>query len=116
MVAILLAVSGCTGKKLHYSWGSYHQIAYAVMQGEVDPQQAVTAMEEQLTKIKAEGGIVPPGFHGQLGMLYAQIGNDERMLAEFHEESRLYPESENYMNFLLSPKGSKESKGEKNDQ
>lgn len=100
-MAVLL--SGCAQKTL-YSWGNYHQVAYNIMQQEGDPQQELSEMKAQAARAEAEGRKLPPGFHAQMGMLYAQIGNDQQMRAEFLLEKELFPESWPYMDFLLSDK------------
>ncbi|MCK9174484.1 MAG: DUF4810 domain-containing protein [Desulforhopalus sp.] len=103
LVGMTILLSGCAQKTI-YSWGNYHQVAYNTMQQEGDPQQELTEMKEQAVKAEADGQKLPPGFHAQMGMLYAQVGNDQQMRAEFFSEKELFPESRPYMDFLLSDK------------
>jgi hypothetical protein len=74
------------------------------MQQEGDPQQELSEMKEQAARAEVDGRKLPPGFHAQMGMLYAQVGNDQQMRAEFLLEKELFPESRPYMDFLLSEK------------
>ncbi len=70
----------------------------------IDPaplKAQVAELESGLQKIKSDNGAVPPGYHAQLGMLYAGLGKDDQMVQEFNTEKTLFPESATYIDFLM---------------
>ncbi|MCL2245309.1 MAG: DUF4810 domain-containing protein [Treponema sp.] len=62
-------------------------------------------MERDLRSIETGGMRAPPGFCAHLGMLYAEIGNHEGAIFYLTEEKNRFPESEFFMNRLLSRYG-----------
>lgn len=97
-------LSACvTAPKPLYDWQGYQPQVYEYFKGESKEAQA-TALEADLQKIKAHNGAVPPGYHAQLGLLYASLGRDDRMVEEFQAEKQLFPESGAYIDFLLKSK------------
>lgn len=96
--SILLA--GCAGPQPMYQWEGYQAQVYQYFKGESQEEQVI-ALESGLEKIKAKGGLVPPGYHAQLGMLYLKLGKDDQMVKELQTEKTLFPESTAYMDFLL---------------
>jgi hypothetical protein len=100
--ALTLLLSGCaTTTPPLYQWGDYQPAVYDYLKGEKGPQQQIDALEKSLQEIRANGKTPPPGFHAQLGMLYASVGNDTQAMQEFDAEKHLFPESTAYMDFLM---------------
>jgi len=95
-----LLLGGCAAPKPLYQWEGYQTQVYEYFKGESKEAQ-VTALEAGIQKIQAQGGAVPPGYHAQLGMLYLGLGKDEQMAKQFQTEKTLFPESAQYMDFLL---------------
>jgi len=95
-----LLLGGCAAPKPLYQWEGYQTQVYEYFKGESREAQ-VTALEAGIQKIQAKGGAVPPGYHAQLGMLYLGLGKDEQMAKQFQTEKTLFPESAQYMDFLL---------------
>ncbi|PLP98749.1 DUF4810 domain-containing protein [Cupriavidus pauculus] len=93
-------LAGCAGPQPMYQWEGYQAQVYEYFKGESKEAQ-ITALEGGLQKIKAKGGVVPPGYHAQLGMLYLDVGKGDQMVKEFQTEKTLFPESTPYMDFLL---------------
>ena len=71
------------------------------LKGEKGPQEQIDALEKARQQINAKGNTPPPGFHAQLGMLYANVGNDTNAMQEFDAEKQLFPEAATYMDFLM---------------
>jgi hypothetical protein len=94
---------GCGGSpKPLYQWESYNDQVYDYLKGQSKgPEAQIDVLEQDLQKIHAAGNSPPPGYHAQLGLLYAQIGKGERVEKEFETEKKLFPESAAYMDFLL---------------
>ncbi|MGC0151521.1 DUF4810 domain-containing protein [Chromobacterium vaccinii] len=107
-VAALLAgcalLAACAaGPKSLYQWESYQAQVYSYLKNDGgDPQKQIATLEEGLEKIRAKGNQAPPGYHAQLGMLYAATGHTDQMVKEFQTEKQLFPESASYMDFLMA--------------
>ncbi|MGF6571540.1 hypothetical protein ABH945_003661 [Paraburkholderia sp. GAS333] len=105
MTAALL-LAGCAASRPPplYQWTGYQPAVYDYLKGGKDPQQQIDALEKALQEIRAKGATPPPGFHAQLGMLYASVGKDGPAMEQFGDEKQLFPESSTYMDFLMKPK------------
>jgi hypothetical protein len=97
----LLLISGCAAQPNLYQWEGYQPQVYQYFQG-TSKEAQIEKLESDLQKIQASNKDVPPGYHAQLGLLYGQTGNSDRMVREFETEKKLFPESAPYINFLLS--------------
>ncbi|CAD6554463.1 hypothetical protein LMG28727_05736 [Paraburkholderia kirstenboschensis] len=103
VTAAALLLSGCanTSTPPLYQWTGYQPAVYDYLKGERAPQEQIDALEKAVQQIRAKGNTPPPGFHAQLGMLYATAGNDGQAMQEFDAEKQLFPESSTYMDFLM---------------
>ena len=99
--ALLLAGCANTATPPLYQWNGYQPAVYDYLKGEKAPQEQIDALEKAVQQIRAKGATPPPGFHAQLGMLYATVGNDSQAMQEFDAEKQLFPESSTYMDFLM---------------
>jgi hypothetical protein len=99
-----LAIAGCAQKpKSLYGWGSYQGQMYEYLKGQDSGLEAqVTSLEADLEKMRAKGEAPPPGLHAHLGLLYASLGKGEATVRELQTEKSLFPESAQYVDFLLS--------------
>ncbi|KAF1026235.1 MAG: hypothetical protein GAK40_01284 [Burkholderia plantarii] len=84
-----------------YQWNGYQRQVYAYFQGKTAAREQIDALEKALQEIRGKGNLPPPGFHAQLGMLYASTGDVQRAAQGFEAEKQLFPESAVYMDFLL---------------
>lgn len=104
IVALLAcaALAGCaTRQPPLYQWQSYQGNVDAYFRTDKLSTSAQTQrMEEDLQKIKARGGAVPPGYHAHLGLLYGQQGNLDQFAQQIQTEKKQFPESETFMDFL----------------
>jgi len=96
----LLSMAGCASQPQLYQWEGYQPQVYQYFQGKSKEEQ-IEKLESGLQKIQASGKSAPPGYHAQLGLLYGQTGNSDRMVEEFSTEETLFPESASYIDFLL---------------
>lgn len=102
VIGSALLFAGCATPKTLYQWERYQPQVYEYFNGQgKGPEAQISVLEEDLQKIRAKGNMPPPGYHAHLGMLYSQIGKDDRLVAELLAEKELYPESSAYMDFLL---------------
>lgn len=96
-------LTGCAANRPAplYQWDGYQPQVYEYFKGQTSPQQQIDALEKSLQQIRAKGNTPPPGFHAQLGMLYASVGKDQQAQQELQAKKQLFPESSTYMDFLL---------------
>jgi hypothetical protein len=97
-----LGLAGCAAPKPLYSWGSYQTQVYDHFKGESDPQKQIAALEQALEKSRATGAHPPPGLHAHLGLLYMTVGRNDMAAQSWATEKSLFPESTQYMDFLLN--------------
>jgi len=86
-----------------YYWGSYQdQIhgAYVTPEKYSNDSQIIK-LEADVEKANAANKPVPPGFHAQLGYLYALTGKKDIAQVQFELEKEQYPESGTYMDLLM---------------
>ena len=103
-VLVLSAVlTGCATKPTSlYQWEGYQTNVNAHFRGDkVSPDAQAQLMEADLQKIKATGGVVPPGFQAHLGLLYGNQGRLDQFAQQMQAEKKQFPESEAFMDFLL---------------
>jgi hypothetical protein len=102
VTAAMLLLAGCANTTpTLYQWTGYQPGVYDYLKGEKGPQEQIDALEKARQQISAKGNTPPPGFHAQLGMLYANVGNDTNAMQEFDAEKQLFPEAATYMDFLM---------------
>jgi hypothetical protein len=103
-VAVLLTGCAASSPPPLYQWTGYQPAVYDYLSRDKDAQQQLDALEKALQEIRANGAMPPPGFHAQLGMLYASVGKDGPAMEQFGAEKELFPESSTYMDFLMKNK------------
>lgn len=103
LVLLALPLTGClaTVQPDTYRWGSYQEQLWRHFKGE-DPGAQIQALEADLQQTQARGERVPPGVHAHLGLLYGQVGQDDRMAQGLRQEKTLFPESTGFMDRLLA--------------
>lgn len=97
-----LILTGCANapKPLYY-WPGYQTQVYSHLTAATGPEEQIAALEEGLQKARSAGLTPAPGYHAQLGMLYAEIGKPDQVRQQFETEKSLFPESSAYMDFLM---------------
>jgi hypothetical protein len=101
--ALLLVslVSGCAQPKTLYNWGNYQSQLYARFKADTSPDKQIQDMEKTLQTRKSDQSMAP-GFHAHLGLLYGEVGRRADMCEQFKTEKQLFPESAQFMDFLLA--------------
>lgn len=103
-VLLLSAVmTGCATKPAAmYQWERYQSNVDAHFRAnKLSPDAQAQLMEADLQKIKAGGGVIPPGYQAHLGLLYGQQGRLDQFAQQMQAEKKQFPESETFMDFLL---------------
>src|ERR1700712_3521642 len=73
-----MTLTGCKQKPQRPPEYSYYPPAHLQYQADA-AQEQIEALEADVEDIKAEGGVVPPGYYAQLGLLYFNLGKTEQM-------------------------------------
>ena len=106
MMSLLLVsavLGGCAAnapRPLYYWRGDQEQV-YGHFTKQSAPEQQIAELEAGLQKARAAGLTPAPGYHAQLGMLYAEVGKTDQVRQQFETEKSLFPESTAYMDFLM---------------
>ncbi|QPG05540.1 DUF4810 domain-containing protein [Salinimonas marina] len=102
-----LTLWGCKTTEPLYHYGEYNNAVYSYFKGEeVTLEEQISVLNQAIETAAAEGKNIAPGVHAHLGMLYFEAGNPEMGAQQFAQEKALFPESEQYIDFLLkSAKG-----------
>jgi hypothetical protein len=102
IVPTALALGGCAAPKPMYEWGGYQKQVYTHFKNEGSPEQQIIELEKSIEVATARGTTPPPGYFAHLGMLYLSVGKDDRAVQAWTKEKAYFPESTQYMDFLLN--------------
>lgn len=99
----IFILSGCGNEpKPMYYWSDYQGKMYSYLKdGGGDAEKSIAEMEKLAEESKAQNLPLAPGFNAHLGLLNLKAGHDEKFRFYLEEEKRLFPESSNYISFLL---------------
>ncbi|WP_090141829.1 DUF4810 domain-containing protein [Limnohabitans sp. DM1] len=104
LLALALSLGGCATQAPPplYGWQGFeqHLDTYFREDGE-SPDTQAKRMEDDLQKIRAAGQATPPGFMAHLGLLYGKQGDLARFQQHLEAEKQQFPESQNFVDFLL---------------
>ena len=106
MVAAIVAGGGVLGcaqapKRLYY-WDGFQAQLYQYFKGDgSSPDEQLRVLTEQAQRAQGAGAALPPGFHAHLAMIYLRLGRDGEAKQELEAEKANFPESAQYMDFLL---------------
>ena len=103
IAALSLAACVTTPRSL-YAWGNYEELIYAsnAKPGSLTPEAQADQMERDRQEAEAAARRLPPGWHAQLGSLYAQSGRIDLAEQELLAEKAAFPESATLMDRLLA--------------
>lgn len=103
LLSISLFLVGCSGSKQTYYWDEYEVVIYQYHQNDVVSfESQASNMEKILEKARSKNKPVPPGFHAHLGLLYSNLGQSDKAVAQFETEKTLFVESVTFMDFLIN--------------
>lgn len=108
-------VESSTPRNLYYWNGTYTDSMYQYMIEEGNIYEQIDELEETVEYASQSNQKVPPGLLAHLGLLYSNIGNDDKAQMYLDKEAEIFPESKSYIEFLKSQKMKKKAKkGAKN--
>jgi hypothetical protein len=102
-IAIGGALAGCApAPKRLYHWEGFQDQLYEYFKADrSSPEEQLRVLGAQVEKARARGAALPPGFRAHLAMLYLRLGRDGEAKQELEAEKANFPESAQYMDFLL---------------
>jgi hypothetical protein len=94
---------GCVeAPKRLYHWDGFQAQLYEHFKGDgSSPDEQLRILNDQAQRARASGADLPPGFHAHLAMIYLRLGRDTEAKLELEAEKAGFPESAQYMDFLL---------------
>lgn len=96
-------LAGCKTTEPQYYYGEYNVAVYSYFKSDsVTLEEQISLMNQVIEQAEAIGKPVAPGVHAHLGMLYFETGNESQGLSHFEIEKNLFPESTQYIDFLIS--------------
>jgi hypothetical protein len=102
VVVAVATLSGCQTTKPLYHYGAYQDAVYAHFKNEDSSvTEEITALEKTIAKSSAQNLPVGPGLNAHLGYLYIESGQMDTGIAYLLKEKALYPESAQFIDFLL---------------
>lgn len=98
-----LNMAGCAQPKRIYEWGNYQGLVYDHLKGQSKgPEQQIADLEQGVEKARSVGASLPPGYYAHLGLMYLTIGKGDQAVQAWNTEKTLFPESGQYVDFLLN--------------
>lgn len=102
VVVAVATLSGCQTTKPLYHYGAYQDAVYTHFKNEDSSvTEEIDALEKTIAKSSAKNLPVGPGLNAHLGYLYIESGQMEKGVAHLRQEKALYPESAQFIDFLL---------------
>ena len=94
---------GCApAPKRLYHWEGFQGQLYEHFKADSSsPEEQLRVLHAQVEKARASGAALPPGFRAHLAMIYLRLGRDGEAKQELEAEKANFPESAQYMDFLL---------------
>jgi len=97
------AFAGCAEapKRLYYWDGFQGQLYEHFKADRSSPEDQLRILQAQAQKARASGALLPPGYRAHVAMIYLRLGRDGEAKQELEAEKANFPESAQYMDFLL---------------
>ena len=104
VAAIAMGVlAGCVPAPARlYHWEGFQGQLYEYFKADSSsPEEQLRVLGAQVEKARASGAALPPGFRAHLAMIYLRLGRDGEAKQELEAEKANFPESAQFMDFLL---------------
>lgn len=84
-----------------FYWGDYQKAVYQNWEESSSVDEQIQMLQKTIQMASNKSERVAPGVHAHLGMLYLKSGQRDKGIESLGREKALYPESTQYMNFLI---------------
>lgn len=101
MLLTAITLMGCSQKAVLPPENGYSSTAHLQYQEDA-VQEQIEALEIGIADIKAQGGLVPPGYYAQLGLLYFSLSKTEQLRQRPKVEQDPFADATAYMNELMN--------------
>jgi len=109
-LALAVALVGCATQKPMYHWDGYQRQVYEYLKGDgTSPDEQLGVLQAQAEKARAAGTPLPPGFRAHIGLLHIRQGRYDEARQMLEAEKAAFPESAQYMDFVLKSMNEKKS-------
>lgn len=102
-VAMGGVLAGCVQAppRLYY-WEGFQGQLYEYFKADSSThEEQLRVLDAQAQRARASGAALPPGFRAHLAMIYLRLGRDGEAKQALEAEKASFPESAQYMDFLL---------------
>lgn len=100
---LTLGIVGCKTTEPLYYYGQYNTAVYSYFKADdMSIEAQISVLQQAIETAAANNKAIAPGIHAHLGMLYFETGNSDRGTLHFEQEKALFPESAQYIDFLLN--------------
>lgn len=101
--AVGSVLAGCVPAQPRlYHWEDFQGQLYEYFRADQSsPEEQLRILGAQVEKARGSGAALPPGFRAHLAMLYLRLGREGEARQELEAEKANFPESAQYMDFLL---------------
>ncbi len=94
---------GCAAPQPLYSWNGYQTQVYSYLKNEGSSnEEQILLLEKGIEQTAAKNAALPPGYRAHLGMLYLNVGRTDQALAAWEKEKMAFPESAQYIDYLVN--------------
>lgn len=97
-------ITGCASQQTQpmYNWSGYQPELYAYFKADdTSAQEQLIVLEKNKQQTEQTAGLLPPGYRAHMGLLYATSGQMDQAKLAFESEKQHFPESTQFMDFLL---------------
>ncbi|WP_422381332.1 DUF4810 domain-containing protein [Marinicellulosiphila megalodicopiae] len=104
MIGLCILLSSCASQSSLYHWGNYESLLYDmyVKPDKATPVKQIEIITKDIRFAQKQQKKMAPGIYAHLGMLYAQVGDEQGAVAALKMEKTLYPESQVMIDGLIS--------------
>lgn len=102
ILILSLTIFACKTTEPLYYHGAYNQAVYAYFKADdTTLEEQISMLQQTIQAAENAGKQIAPGIHAHLGLLYFDTGNSDLGQQHFAQEKVLFPESAQYLDFLL---------------
>ncbi len=97
------ALPGCARAPARlYEWGGFQGQLYEYFKADHSTyEEQLRILDAQAERARGMDATLPPGFRAHRAMLYLRLGRDGEAKQDLEAEKAAFPESAQYMDFLL---------------